>query len=170
MHGVLHIRWSLYITCMSYPQRAEEGTRFPRTRVTHSCQPPCGCWKLDQGPLEEQAEAVSLGAGGVGTLHLCSCGLPSPTLGGDSAPAEVVSPGTGEVGTLRLCSCGAAFTHTGGGLCPGWRGLPGCRRGGAAFTHTRTPPSLCFVCGWCSIWGKRFFAEVSPGKVNTTVS
>ena len=31
-----------------------EGVRFPGAGVTDSCEPPCGCWELNLGPLEEQ--------------------------------------------------------------------------------------------------------------------
>lgn len=31
---------------------SEEGARFHRTEVT-GCNPPCGSWKLNPGPLEE---------------------------------------------------------------------------------------------------------------------
>ena len=30
------------------------GARSPKTRVTDSYEPPCGCWELNSGPLEEQ--------------------------------------------------------------------------------------------------------------------
>ena len=31
-----------------------EGVRSPGTRITDSCELPCGCWDLNIGPLEEQ--------------------------------------------------------------------------------------------------------------------
>jgi hypothetical protein len=31
-----------------------EGVEFPGTGVTDRCKLPCGCWKLNPGPLEEQ--------------------------------------------------------------------------------------------------------------------
>lgn len=35
------------------PGVPEEGVRFPGTRVTDACEPPCGCWESNIGPLEE---------------------------------------------------------------------------------------------------------------------
>jgi len=32
----------------------EEGIKLPGTRVTDGCEPSCGCWELNSGPLEEQ--------------------------------------------------------------------------------------------------------------------
>ena len=43
--------------CMSVPplslcqRRPEEGVR---SHTTDGCEPPCGCWELSLGPLEEQ--------------------------------------------------------------------------------------------------------------------
>lgn len=34
--------------------RTEKGVRAPGTGVTHDCEPPCGCWDSNPGPLEEQ--------------------------------------------------------------------------------------------------------------------
>ena len=31
-----------------------EDVGYSRTGVTDSCEPPCGCWNLNPGPLEEQ--------------------------------------------------------------------------------------------------------------------
>ena len=36
-----------------WPQRSEEGVRFPGTGVTGSCELPCGCWELNQGLLQK---------------------------------------------------------------------------------------------------------------------
>ena len=44
---------SVHHVC-AMPMRPEEGDRFPRTGVTDSVSPPCRCWGLDPGPLEEQ--------------------------------------------------------------------------------------------------------------------
>lgn len=33
----------LYITCIQWPHKPEEGIRFPVTGVTESCEPSCGC-------------------------------------------------------------------------------------------------------------------------------
>jgi hypothetical protein len=35
-------------------RRPEEGAGFLETGITGGCEPPCGCWKLDPGPLQEQ--------------------------------------------------------------------------------------------------------------------
>jgi hypothetical protein len=32
----------------------EEGVGSHGTGVTGGCEPPCGCWELDLGPLQEQ--------------------------------------------------------------------------------------------------------------------
>ena len=48
---------SILATCMAVhmyarcPQKSEEGIRSPGTRVTDGCEPPCGCWKVNPGPL-----------------------------------------------------------------------------------------------------------------------
>lgn len=39
---------------MQYLQKSEEGTRYPRTRVEDSCEPPEGSWKPNPGSLYEQ--------------------------------------------------------------------------------------------------------------------
>ena len=36
------------------PQRPEEGIGSPGTEVTDNCKPPCGCWELNSGLLEDQ--------------------------------------------------------------------------------------------------------------------
>ena len=41
---------SVYYLHAWYPQRAEKGLGFPETGVTGSCEPPCECWELSQGP------------------------------------------------------------------------------------------------------------------------
>lgn len=35
------------------PLGVQRGHRFPGTRVTDGCEPPCGCWELNPDPLEE---------------------------------------------------------------------------------------------------------------------
>jgi len=35
-------------------RRPEEGVRGPGTGITHSCKPPCGCWKLILGCLQKK--------------------------------------------------------------------------------------------------------------------
>lgn len=36
------------------PSGSKEDVRFPGTRVTDDCEPPCRCWKPNLGPLKEQ--------------------------------------------------------------------------------------------------------------------
>jgi hypothetical protein len=36
------------------PGRPEEVATSPRTAFTNICEPPCGRWELNPGPLEEQ--------------------------------------------------------------------------------------------------------------------
>ena len=38
---------------MQYPQKPEEGIRFPGTGITEGCELLCGCWGLNLGSLEE---------------------------------------------------------------------------------------------------------------------
>ena len=45
---LLCIHYSVYV----YACRPEEGTP---DLITDGCEPPCGCWELNSGPLEEQA-------------------------------------------------------------------------------------------------------------------
>jgi hypothetical protein len=44
----------LCTTCALSPWGPEEDMRPPGTGVTDGCELPCGCWKLNPGPLEEQ--------------------------------------------------------------------------------------------------------------------
>jgi hypothetical protein len=37
----------------------EEGTRFPKTGVTDGSEPPCWCWELNPGPLQEQTALLT---------------------------------------------------------------------------------------------------------------
>ena len=43
--------YHLYIWCLC---RSEEGIGFPGTGVADGCEPLCGCWESNLGPLEEQ--------------------------------------------------------------------------------------------------------------------
>lgn len=36
-----------------YPLRSEEGNTSPGTVVMNGCEPPCRCWDLNLGPLQE---------------------------------------------------------------------------------------------------------------------
>ena len=44
---------------MQCPQRPEKATEFPGTGVTDGCDPTCGCWELNLGPLKEQPVLLS---------------------------------------------------------------------------------------------------------------
>lgn len=37
-------------------RRSEEGITYPATGVTGGCEPLCGSWELNPGPLREQHE------------------------------------------------------------------------------------------------------------------
>lgn len=39
---------------MELPCRPKEGDSSLRTGVTEGCEPPCGCWELNTGPVEDQ--------------------------------------------------------------------------------------------------------------------
>ena len=41
----------MYTIFCLYVCRPEKGTRL----ITDGCEPPCGCWEMNSGPLEEQA-------------------------------------------------------------------------------------------------------------------
>lgn len=45
---------SRVIAAMQCLQRTEDDLGFPGSGVTYSCEPPCQCWKLNPGPLQEQ--------------------------------------------------------------------------------------------------------------------
>ena len=36
------------------PMKARRGVRSPGTGVKDGCEPPCGCWESNPGPLEKQ--------------------------------------------------------------------------------------------------------------------
>ena len=40
---------------MEVPKEPAEGIEAPETTVTDDCEPPCGGWELNSGPLEEQS-------------------------------------------------------------------------------------------------------------------
>jgi hypothetical protein len=42
----------IYFIYMSTLQTHQKMTSDP---ITDACEPPCGCWKLNSGPLEEQS-------------------------------------------------------------------------------------------------------------------
>ena len=63
----------------------EDGAVCPGTGVTDDCEPACGCWELNSGPLEEQQELLT-------ATSLAPRSLPS-FLGGmrPEDPQELVS-------------------------------------------------------------------------------
>lgn len=45
------------------PSKREEDIRFSGNGVTETvnwCEPPCGCWELNPGPLEEQLGLLTM--------------------------------------------------------------------------------------------------------------
>jgi hypothetical protein len=36
------------------PTEIKRGVKFSRTEVMDGCEPFCGCWELNPGPLQEQ--------------------------------------------------------------------------------------------------------------------
>ena len=40
--------------CAWYTLRLEEGVKSPGTKIKDTCEPPCGCWDLNPGPLQVQ--------------------------------------------------------------------------------------------------------------------
>ena len=38
----------MYVSTLSYQKRASDS-------ITDGCEPPCGCWELNSGPLEKQS-------------------------------------------------------------------------------------------------------------------
>ena len=45
----------IYLLCIeSLPPCMPAGQRAPDL-ITDGCEPPCGCWELNSGPLEEQS-------------------------------------------------------------------------------------------------------------------
>ena len=57
---------SIQYVCGWCPQKEEEGTGSPETRVANRCGPSCECWELNPGPLEERLVLL---------IHLSSCRL-----------------------------------------------------------------------------------------------
>jgi hypothetical protein len=46
----------MYVSTLSHSSDTpEEGIRSQCPLITDGCEPPCGCWKLNSGPLEEQS-------------------------------------------------------------------------------------------------------------------
>lgn len=40
------------VTCMQCPKSPEGGIESFRTGIADSCDPPCGFWNLNMGPME----------------------------------------------------------------------------------------------------------------------
>ena len=47
----------MYVSTLSMSSATPE--RAPDL-IRDSCEPPCGCWELNSGPLEEQSSALNL--------------------------------------------------------------------------------------------------------------
>lgn len=52
--GIFPACVSVHYLCARCLWRPEEGLGFSGTAVTDGCKPPCGCWELNSGSLEEQ--------------------------------------------------------------------------------------------------------------------
>lgn len=52
--GVLLVCMYVHHMCAWSLKRPEEGLRSPGTVLQDDCKPPCRCWKLNLGTLEEQ--------------------------------------------------------------------------------------------------------------------
>lgn len=50
----LHVSISIHHECVWCLQRSEESIRFLGTGVMDGSEPPCGCWEVNPGPLQEQ--------------------------------------------------------------------------------------------------------------------
>ena len=51
----MRMGFCLHTACVQFLQRPQGGSRLlPGTGVRDGCEPSCGCWKLNLGPLEEQ--------------------------------------------------------------------------------------------------------------------
>jgi hypothetical protein len=53
---------SVYSMPVWYPQRSEEGIRFPGTGVTDGCEPLCECRESNLGSLEEHPVLLTVEA------------------------------------------------------------------------------------------------------------
>ena len=49
----------VHYLCPWYPGRTEEAIGSPGVVVTDGCEPPCGCWELNPGPLLEQQVLIT---------------------------------------------------------------------------------------------------------------
>jgi len=47
--------------CMQYPWKAEEGTVPLDLELGLVCEPPCRCWDLDPGPVQQQQKLLTAG-------------------------------------------------------------------------------------------------------------
>ena len=61
----------MYTVYAWYPQRPEEDIGSPGTGVTDGCEPPCGSWKLNLGPLDSTAIACNCWAISPAPLTTC---------------------------------------------------------------------------------------------------
>lgn len=51
--GILPAFMSVYHVCNLFPRRSEKGISGSGTRVVDACEPLCGCWEPNIGPLQE---------------------------------------------------------------------------------------------------------------------
>lgn len=58
--GILPTCTSVHPLSIYCPQRPEEGAESSGTGVSNGCEPPCGPWELNPGPLEEQQPVLSI--------------------------------------------------------------------------------------------------------------
>lgn len=52
--GALTVCVSVHIVCTWCLRMPEEGVTLLKTGITDVCEQPCGCWKSNSSPLEEQ--------------------------------------------------------------------------------------------------------------------
>lgn len=55
--NVYYVFLSVWVFAFMYvcTPEAEEGIRAPRSRITSTCEQPCGCWQWNVGPRKEQS-------------------------------------------------------------------------------------------------------------------
>ena len=50
-----HFFKNIYLLCIQYSVCVYALRWLCNVTITDGCEPPCGCWELNSGPLEEQA-------------------------------------------------------------------------------------------------------------------
>ena len=92
------------------PLRSEESIRPSGTGVPNGCEPPCWCWELSSGPLQEQPDSSAEPLLQPGILFLfmqcvCTGAWGAEVTGGHELPKWLVgtdSSSLGEQETLQL--------------------------------------------------------------------